>query len=149
MIGMDPAALNLIANDFVDLLNGSDACPIVMTWESGTPDARYPGKWIGTPTTHGQALRGMVVFARAYRVQSGHIARGVIGRRFAEIPEADVALLIPDTISMKGLVNVVFTVTGMGDYHPVEKAGEDLSQYAVMFLAGQAMVQLVFCKAAK
>jgi hypothetical protein len=147
--GLDAATLNLLQADFTDLLNGPDACDCVLSYESGNPDPVYPGKWVGSPTVHTQNFRGMIVFAKAYRTDTGHVYGGPSRRKFAELPEADIAIVMAASISMKGLVNVKFTIAGLGEYRPVERPGEGLDQYAILFPAGQAMVQWIFCKVAK
>jgi hypothetical protein len=149
IVGMQAAELALIQADFTDLFNGCDAADITLTWETGTPDPVYPGKWIGAATVHTQAFRGIVVFASAYRTDTGNVKGGLLKRKFAELPDADIAILMPASITMKGLVNVLFDIPGLGKYRTVEKPGEDLSQYALMYPAGQPMIQWVFARSAK
>lgn len=149
IVGMQPAELFLLQADFTDLLAGPDAVDCVLSYESGTPDPVYPGRWIGTPVVHTQAFRGIIVFGAAYRTDTGHVHGGPLKKRFAEIPEAEIAILMAASISMKGLVNVKFTIAGLGDYRPAEKPGQDLSQYALLYPAGNAMIQWIFCRAAK
>ena len=148
IVGMQAAELNLIAGDFVDLLQGPDSCDCVLSYETGTPNPTYPGKWVGDPVVHTQAFRGILIFAHAYRTDTGHVYGGEARRKFAEIPDADVAILMSATINMKGLVNVKFT-TGLGDYKPVEKPGLGIDQYALLYPANQALIQWCFAKAVK
>lgn len=181
-IGISPVELNMMAGDFTDLLNGLDANDITMTNETGTPDPVYQGKWVGTPTVNTQTFRAIVVFKMAYRTYTGDVLSGLARRKFAELPDADIALIMPATVqdshrvlletggfvlledggymllegeqsqislSLKGLVNVVFHIAGLGSYRPLEKPAEDLSQYALLFPAGNAMIQWVFAKAIK
>ena len=149
IVGMNAAELALIQADFTDLLNGSDAVDCTLSYESGTPDPVYQGKWIGAPTVHTQSFRGVIVFGAAYRTDTGHVHGGPLKRRFAELPEAEIAILMAASISMKGLVNVLFDIPGLGKYRTAERPGEDLSQYALMYPAGNAFIQWVFCRAAK
>ena len=149
MVGLDAASLNLIAGDMVDLLNGPDAVDCTLSYETGTPDKVYPGKWVGSPTVHTQTIRGLIVFGAAYRTDTGHVHGGPLKRKFAELPEAEIAVLMAASVSMKGLVNVLFDIPNLGKYRTAEKPGEDVSQYALMYPAGNAMVQWVFCRAAK
>lgn len=149
MIGISPAELNMMSTDFIDLLNGGDACAITLSWETGTPDPVYAGKWVGAAVTHTQDLRGMVVFGAAYRIDTGHVRNHLFKKKFAEVPDADIAIVIPASVDLTGLVNVSFDIAGLGVYRPLEKPAEDVSQYAVMYPSAQAMVQWIFCKTAK
>ena len=149
MVGLNVAELNLMASDFIDLHNGPDSNTITMTSETGTPDPVYQGKWVGGPTVNTQTFRAIVVFGASFRIDGGHVRSGLLKRRFSELPDADIALLMPATINLKGLVNVVFQIPGLGNYMPLEKPTEDLTQYGIMYPNGQAMVQWVFAKAKK
>jgi hypothetical protein len=150
-IGLDAASLNLIAQDMIDLLNGPDAVDIVMSSETGTRDTRYQtGAWVaGTKTVTTLNFRGMVTLSTAYRVESGRVKDPLLKRKFGELPDADVAILMASSINLKGLVNVVFSIAGLGDFHLLEKPGQGVDQYAIMVPSGMPMVQYVFVKAAK
>ena len=148
IVGMGAAELNLVMADFVDLLNSPEATDCILTWETGTvPDPVYPGKWIGSPTVHSQAFRAVIVFALG--IGRMKPKPELDKRRFAEMPDADIALMAPASINLKGLVNVQFEVTGLGTFHPLEQPASDLAHQALMFPSGQAMIQWIFCKAVK
>jgi hypothetical protein len=147
MIGMNAAEVNMMAGDFIDLLNSPDATDITMTWETGTPHPVYPGKWVGTPTVNTQSFRGHIVLALGMGRMKPKPE--LESRKFADMPDADIAILMPSAISIKGLVNIKFAISGLGDFHPLEKPGSDLSHQALMLVGGQAMVQWVFAKAVK
>ena len=149
IVGLQAAELALIANDFLDLLAGPDACDCVLSYETGTPNPTYPGKWIGDPVVHTLAFRGILIFAHAYRTDTGHVYGGEARRKFAEVPDADIAIVMSATINLKGLVNVTFDVGTLGKYRPVEKPAGDQSAYTVLYPSGQPFIQWIFAKAQK
>jgi hypothetical protein len=146
MIGVLPAELALIVGDFVDLFNSPEATDCIMTWVTNAEP--YPvGNWVGPAVTHTQAFRGIIVFALG--VGRMKPVATLSRQRFAEMPQADIAIMLPASIDLKGKVNLVFTITGLGDYRVVEQPAEGLNQYSVMFPNGNGLVQYVEMKGVK
>ena len=148
MLGLTPAELNMMQADVTDLLNGPDAVPITMNWlTGGTMDPVYNTLVGGTQQT--QIVNGIIVFAAARNAERGLVKGSVEKRKFAEVPEADAALVIPASVTIQGLNSLTFVIAGLGTYHAIEKPAEELQEYAVMYPSGQAMVQWVYVKAQK
>lgn len=144
---LSPAELNMMQAGIVDLLNGPDATDIVLTWKEGgsAPDAVY-GDRTGE-TIASETVRGVVVFPVGGMLL--YKSRDIERRKLGEVPGADVIFMLDTEAPLTGKRDLVFSVSGLGEYRMLLEPPLELRQYAVLFPEGEALCQWCFAKAVK
>jgi len=137
---LQPAEILLIGDFLLDLIEGSDGCPVILHWvvQSGAEDVYHR---FATETPQTLAVRAHVTPVANHNVSGRPVARNAT----ADVQDGDTVFLFRPGVDLTNKPRLWFEVPGMGNYVPEAKPPLGADPHVVLFPEATRMVQEIYC----